>query len=255
MVARLLRTAALVVVTVVTVWAASQLGRRYGLIAGLCWLVALGTMWWWLPRAAHRRFQRGEYRRSALYYAVLRRFRLAPASRAAIDVSRAACALAAEEWQLAGALLDRTNPDRLPPATRAAWLNNRAYAYARGAGDYAAALELAEQALELRPDVAGFRHTRGLALLGLGRLDEAVRELDALWREIAGDDARALLEAERCYDLGRAWANKGERDYARDYFVRAQRAAPDSRWAARARDELRAGGGAPAAALADFIEG
>ena len=89
----------------------------------------------------------------------------------------------------------------------------------------------------LRPGVAGFRHARGVALLALGRVDEAIRDLDAVWEALEGADAPPLLEAERCFDLGTAWRRKGARDYARDYFERAQRAAPDPPGAERAAGE------------------
>jgi tetratricopeptide (TPR) repeat protein len=252
-VVRLLRSVALGLLLAAVVWGAAQLGSRWGMLAAAACLLGAATVWRWLPRAAHRRFRRGDYRRAALYYRLLRGLRLSRETRAGIDVSLAACALAREEWERASALLERIDPEPLSSAARAAWLNNRGYALARGGGDCAAALHLADQALALRPDVAGFRHTRGLALLGLGRVDEAVRELDSMWGDIAGDEQRALLEAERCFDLGRAWRRKGEIDYARDYFERARRAAPGSRWSERAQGRL-GDGSSPGPPLADLIE-
>ena len=233
------------------VYVASSFGRRWTYLAVAMCLLSVGTLWLWLPRAAHRRFVRGSYRRSALYYAILRLARFEPLTRGAIDVSLAACALAGEDWDRALAILDGVPISSLDGSARAAWLNNRAYALVRSGKDIPGALEYSEEAIELRPDVAGFRHTRGLALLEIGRVDEAISELDALWSELSQDDRRSFLEAERCYDLGMAWRHKGEGDYARDYFERAQRAAPESRWAARAGRHLD--GPRQAAVLAEFL--
>jgi len=134
-------------------------------------------------------------------------------------------------------MLERIDPTRLRESARAAWHNNRAYALARSGGDPAQALADSDAAVALRPDLSGFRHTRGLVLLALDRVDEAIRELDAVWRRGAGEDA-PLLEAERCHDIGLAWSRKGEPDYAADYFERARRAAPGSLWSARAAAHL-----------------
>ncbi len=94
---------------------------------------------------------------------------------------------------------------------------------------------MVEQAIALRPQVAGFRHTRGILLLDMGRLDEAGRDLEATWRESDGSD---LLESERCFDLGRLWTARGQAEYAVDYYERAWRASPDSSWAEAARPHL-----------------
>ncbi len=191
-----------------------------------------------LPRAAHRAFERGEFERASRLYRILRPFVIDPGVRGALDVSLAGCRLAGSDWRGALAELDRVSGQDLAPSARAAWLNNRAYANARGPIDPASALLDAEEAMALRPDVAGFRHTRGIALLALGRLDDAIHELDNVWRKLADEDLPPLLEAERCYDLGIAWQRKGESDYARDYFLRARAVAPASPWARLAGDAV-----------------
>jgi len=112
---------------------------------------------------------------------------------------------------------------------RAAWLNNRAYAIARGgSADAADPLTLAEEALAVRPGAPGFLHTRGLALLAADRVDEAIRAFEAVWDS---GDLDPLLESERCHDLATAWDRKGHGEYASDYRLRAVRAAPASPWA------------------------
>ena len=192
-----------------------------------------------LPRSAHRAFERGDFGRAARLYRVLRPFVVDGGTRGAIDVSLAGCRLAASDWAGALAQLHKVPDDALTPSARAAWLNNRAYANARGPIDASLALRDAEEAMTLRPDVPGFRHTRGIALLALGRLDDAIHELDTVWRKLAHEDLPPLLEAERCYDLGVAWQRKGELDYASDYFLRARAVAPSSPWGRLAGEALR----------------
>lgn len=215
---------------------AFQLSRPIGWAATAAAVFALVGVRGVLPRLAHGAFVRAEVRRARLYYRLLGLLRLDREARQSVAVSLAACALAEEDPGAALERLERLDVARLGEATRAVWLNNRAYALARLGRDPERALADAAEAVELRPDVAGFRHTRGLALYQIGRLDEAIRDLEAVW---ARDVSRSpLLEAERCFDLGLAWHQKGEVDYAADYFRRAERAAPESTWARRARDRL-----------------
>jgi tetratricopeptide (TPR) repeat protein len=231
---RLLRIVVVAAVGSAIVYGASLYGRRQAILALVVLLIVLGTVLIWLPRAAHRAFQRGRFGRASVLYRLLGWVRFRRETRASVRVSLAACALGMDDYERALAVLDRQDPGELADALRAAWLNNRAYALVRAERDAREALSQSETAISLRPDVAGFRHTRGIALLRLGRLDEAIRELDGLWSAIAGDERGHLLEAERCYDLGLAWRAKGEPEYAADYFQRARRASPDSPWANRA---------------------
>lgn len=230
-----------VVASALAAGAALALGSRLvGALAVAAWLSLAFLGFVWLPRAAHRAFVRGSYKRSKLLYKLLRLAVFGRTARAAIDVSLAACDLTVENWSTALVELDRIAADTLGEGARAAWLNNRAYAMARSGDGIDSALGLCDEAIAIRPDVAGFRHTRGVILLALDRVDEAIAELDRLWEDLAGEraDEVPLLEAERCYDLAIAWARKGEHDYATDYFQRAQRASPDSRWAMRASDHV-----------------
>ncbi|RMH37048.1 MAG: hypothetical protein D6689_21450 [Deltaproteobacteria bacterium] len=240
---RLLRRAAVAAALLAAVAVARAGGRLAAALTALGGLSAVAAVAIGLPRAAHRAFRRGDAPRAALYYAVLRRLALDPDVRASADVSLAACDLARGRYASALRRLAAIRPDELPEPARAAWFNDRAYALARSGGDPAAALAAADRAVELRPAAPAFRHTRGIALLAIGRVDEAIRELEAAWHDAEGAPP-PLLEAERCYDLGVAWQRKGERDYANDYFDRAQRAAPESTWAERARAALGDAGGA-----------
>jgi predicted Zn-dependent protease len=96
------------------------------------------------------------------------------------------------------------------------WLNNRACAVLER--DPQAALALIDEASALRPDVPALQHTRGMVLIAVGRIDDAIAVLDGMR---AGGELPPRLEADRCRDLSRAWDKKGESDYAEDYRVRA----------------------------------
>jgi len=228
---RLLRALLIVGVGIAAIVGASAIGPSAGVATFSLIVLGLFAFAVLLPRAAHRAFERGDFTRASRLYRILRPFVVDPGVRGALDVSLAGCRLAGSDWRGALAELERVAGDSLAPSARAAWLNNRAYANARGPLDAAAALRDAEAAMALRPDVAGFRHTRGIALLALGRIDDAIHELDTVWRKLAHEELPPLLEAERCYDLGMAWQRKGEADYARDYFLRARAVAPESPWA------------------------
>jgi hypothetical protein len=193
----------------------------------LAWYLA-GTVL--LPRLAHAVFRAGETHRARRRYRLLGL--LSPAARDASRISVAGCHLVDRDYPRAQVALLAIDGDRLPGLLRAAWLNNRAYAIARGGtGDGGDALALVDEALALRPGVPGFLHTRGLALLAASRFDEAIRAFEAVWES---GELDPTLEAERCHDLAIAWEKKGHADYAADYRLRALRAAPTSPWAAHA---------------------
>jgi tetratricopeptide (TPR) repeat protein len=217
------------------IYAAGLQGRLAAAAVTALALLLLALIFIVLPRLAHAAFERGDHARAETYYRFVRFFVASPAARGAIDVSLAGCRLARGDFRGALAELDRVTPRTLAVAARAAWHNNRAYALARAGGDPSALGDI-DEAVRLRPDVAGFRHTRGVVLLSLGRVDDAIAELDEVWQRVATAETTPILEAERCYDLGVAWSKKGEREYARDYFVRAQAVAPGSPWAQLARD-------------------
>lgn len=225
------------------VYAASQAGRVAGVAALVGAFLFYVVVFVVLPRLAHGAFERGLYPRAEICYRVTRFFVASPGARGAIDVSLAGCRLARTDFPGALAELGRVVPGALGVAARAAWNNNRAYALARGGKGGPVALSSIDEAVRLRPDIAGFRHTRGVVLLEIGRIDDAIAELDEVWHQVVAggvsNDVPALLEAERCYDLGVAWTRKGERDYARDYFTRAQAAAPGTDWAIKAGEALR----------------
>ena len=60
---------------------------------------------------------------------------------------------------------------------------------------------------------------RALALLAVGRIDDAIAALDHMR---GGSELSPRLEEDRCRELARAWAAKGEKAYAEDYRLRAE---------------------------------
>lgn len=196
-------------------------------VAGVVWLFwyLVGTVV--LPRFAHGAFRAGDTARARRRYLLLGA--ISPGARDAARVSIAGCHLVERDWPRAQRRLLAIDGERLPAVLRAAWLNNRAYAIARGGtADVADPLALSEEALAVRPGAPGFLHTRGLALLAADRVDDAIRVFEAVWDS---GDLDPLLESERCHDLATAWDRKGHGEYAADYRLRAVRAAPASPWA------------------------
>lgn len=195
--------------------------------------MVLASLWLWrlfrrgLATVASRALRSGEVRRSRRLYQFLRFSTIDGEARRACVLSIAACEACDGGYQLALGRVTQM-PMKLEGALLAVSLNLQAYCLARTHTDLEEALRMSETSIVLRPQVLGFRHTRGLIMLELGRLDEAARDLDATWSQGQGGD---LLEAERCFDLGRLWSARGHADYASDYLERSVRAAPDSQWA------------------------
>lgn len=192
---------------------------RFGAIMGMA-LVGLGVFWlWlWLPRSAHSAFEAGKFSAAARRYRLLGFLATNAARERAALLSRSGCQAASGDVPGADALLDRLDDTKLSPAERAVWLNNRACARLV-ADDAQAALSLVEEASSLRPDVPALQHTRGMALLAVGRVDDAIAVLDGMR---AGGELPSHLEAERCRDLAKAWTQKGHAAYAEDYRIRAE---------------------------------
>jgi len=207
--------AALVALPVVLGSMAGGIGVATG--AGLA-VVAVVYAWLWLPRIAHRVFEAGYYANAAKRYRLLQWLAISASRQRAARLSRAGCAVALGDVARAERLLAAIDRDALAAAERAVWLNNRACAALAAGGDPHAALALADEAGALRPDVPALQHTRGQALLAVGRVDDAIAVLDGMR---AAGELPTRLEADRCRDLARAWRAKGETAYAEDYQLRA----------------------------------
>lgn len=174
-------------------------------------------VWLWLPRMAHDAFESGKFKRALRRYRMLGILATSRSRERGARLSRAGCYVAMGDVARADALLERIDRAALSPAEQAVWLNNRACARL-AANESAAALRLADEASALRPDVPALQHTRGLALLALGRIDDAIAVFDGMR---AGGELPKFLEAERCRDLAKAWSQKGQTAYAEDYQLRA----------------------------------
>lgn len=208
-----------VVVGLALPFAFGNVAGRFGAMAG-AGLAGLGVFWvWlWLPRAAHESFEAGKYVAAARRYRLLGVLATSAARERASLLSRSGCQAATGDAKGADAMLDRLDAGSLSPAERAVWLNNRACARL-AENDAQAALPLVDEANALRPDVPALQHTRGMALLAVGRIDEAIAVLDGMR---TGGELPAHLEAERCRDLAKAWTEKGQTAYAEDYRLRAR---------------------------------
>jgi tetratricopeptide (TPR) repeat protein len=196
-----------------------------GIALGVALVLALWIwQWLWLPRSASSAFAIGRFAPARRRYRLAGALAAAPQRRRAALLSRIGCHVAAGEHAVATRLLAAIRPDELDVAERAVWLNNNA-CLALAGGDAVAALALADEATGLRPDVPALQHTRGMALLAAGRIDDAIAVLDQMR---AGGELAPRLEAERCRDLARAWTQKGEAAYAEDYRLRAEALAPSA---------------------------
>jgi tetratricopeptide (TPR) repeat protein len=197
----------------------SALGRPWigiGVVAAIAatlWLVL------WLPRAAHAAFEAGRYPRARRRYRMIAALAFTAARERAAVLSRAGCEVAAGRHDAAERTLAGFDGAALEAAERVTWLNNRACAALEAGRDPRAALDLVERAVALRPDVPAVQHTRALALIALGRFDDAIGVLEAMR---AGGELSPALEAMRCRELAIAWDHKGQPDYAADYRDRAR---------------------------------
>ena len=212
-----LRIVAWLVAALTLVLALATIAGGLGALIGLAAAIA-ATLWqWlWLPRSAHAAFEAGRFVRAGRRYRVLGWVAGTQSRERAALLSRAGCAVALGDHARADALLARLDADGLDTSERAVWLNNRACAAVER--DPQAALALIDEASALRPDVPALQHTRGVALLAVGRVDDAIAVLDGMR---AGGELPKSLEAQRCTDLSRAWTQKGETAYAEDYRQRA----------------------------------
>jgi predicted Zn-dependent protease len=192
----------------------AQIGLVLGVVldaAAVLWV------WLWLPRSAHGAFLAGSHRRAVRRYRTIAAVTRSTERERAARLSRLGCHVAAGELAAADRVLAGLDGAGLDAQERAVWLNNRA-CIALARGDAHAALALADEATGLRPDVPALQHTRGTALLAVGRVDDAIAVLDRMRH---GGELGPRLEAERCQGLAQAWTSKGEPAYAEDYRLRA----------------------------------
>jgi predicted Zn-dependent protease len=194
---------------------AGNIGLAVGAVVAI---VAIVFLWLALPRLAHAAFAAGRFARAARRYGLLHALALRRVRARAAQLSRAGCYVGVGRLDRAEALLETIDGAVLDASERAVWLNNRACAALAAGRDPEAALALADEAGALRPDVPALQHTRGMALLAVGRVDDAIAVLDGMR---AAGELPPHLEADRCRELARAWRRKGQAAYADDYQLRA----------------------------------
>jgi predicted Zn-dependent protease len=212
----------LLTLTFLVVATTAVLGRSGAFAAISLSALAILYIWFWLPRLAHAAFEAGKFVVAARRYRWLERLAPSALRKRAARLSLSGCCVATNDIDGAERLLAAIDASQLAIAERAVWLNNRACAACaalaakRNAAD---ALALADEAGALRPDVPALQHTRAMALIEVGRYDDAIAILDAMR---AGGELPPRLEAERCRELARAWTQKGHTAYAEDYRLRAE---------------------------------
>ncbi|MFH2005682.1 MAG: tetratricopeptide repeat protein [bacterium] len=183
-------------------------------------------------------FRRGRYdwaRRGTLW---LLRWTLRRASRATLQLNLAACHLAAGTYEQGGEVLRTMDRDGLPEAVRGIWENNYAYYVLSTGGEPREALGLCDQASTLNPTNPAFRSTRGIAQLALGRIDDAIAELQAAV-DVGLETQGVAAMAENYYHLARAWESRGETAYARDHYLKSVNIGPETLFGRKSADRLQ----------------
>ncbi|CAN5918687.1 hypothetical protein BH11MYX2_BH11MYX2_13930 [soil metagenome] len=180
----------------------------------------LGAVWiqLWLPRMAHAAFSVGKWKRATRYYRLIGALAFRARRKRSAVLSRGACAVGAGDHDQAATLLAALDGTELESVEHAVLLNNLACLSLDTGAPATDALALAEQAIELRPDVPALQHTRARALLVVGRTDDAIAVLDGMR---AGGELAPWLEGQRCRELATAWETKGQAEYAAEYRSRA----------------------------------
>jgi len=161
-----------------------------------------------------------------------------PEGRAALRLHVAACYLAEGSHQEGMRLLAALRTDLLDEATRAVWLNNLAYGTLYTGGRPEDALRACNEATALSPQNPAFRSTRGIALLMLGQVADAIAELQASVDAGLEQQGPAAL-AENYYHLAQAWEAQGEQAYARDHYLKSLNVGPRTRFGQKSADRVR----------------
>jgi tetratricopeptide (TPR) repeat protein len=163
-----------------------------------------------------------------------------PASRSALALNLAACHLAAGEYEPGGQVLLDLDRESLDASVDGIWENNYAYFLLGTGGSPTEAFSLADQAASRSPSNPAFRSTRGIALLALGRVDDALSELQ-LAVDMGSEHQGAAAMAENYFHLARAWEARGEVAYARDHFLKSLNVGPQTLFGRRSAERLRGG--------------
>ncbi len=182
-------------------------------------------------------FRHGRYRAARRGTRLLLRFAWRPRSRATLQLHLAACHLADGKYEEGRRLLDALDREQLGAGVQGIWENNYAYYLLCTRRDPGEALAQCDRASALDPGNPAFRSTRGIALLALGHVEDAIAELQAAIDAGVRTQGPAAM-AENYFHLARAWEAQGELAYARDHYLKSVNTAPQTRFGAKSAERL-----------------
>jgi tetratricopeptide (TPR) repeat protein len=211
------------------------------LVTLLCGTIGVGVLIVDVARTSRRvlsHFRAGRFDLARRGTEWLLRFSFRPGSRATLELNLAACHLAAGEYELGGEALRAIDREALDASVEGIWENNFAYYLLSTGGPPREALALVEQSANRNPANPAFRSTRGIALLALGRVDDAIAELQLAVDTGAEHQGPAAM-AENYFHLARAWDARGESAYARDHFLKALNVGPQTLFGRMSAEKLR----------------
>ncbi len=183
-------------------------------------------------------FRKGRYVRAMRGTRWLLRWSVRRSSKATLQLNLAACHLAAGEYEEGGKVLHTMDRSGLPESVRGIWENNLAYHTLSSGGDAMEALKLCDQASNMNPSNPAFRSTRGIAQLALGRVDDAIAELQAAV-DAGPENQGVAAMAENYYHLAQAWESHGEVAYARDHYLKSVNIGPETLFGRRSAKRLQ----------------
>lgn len=183
-------------------------------------------------------FRKGRYAWALRGTRWLLRWTFRESSRATLQLNLAACHLASGHYEEGGEVLRTMDKEGLPDNLHGIWENNYAYYLLSTGGDAREALKLCDQASGLNPSNPAFRSTRGIAQLSLGRVDEAIAELQAAVDAGLENQGPAAM-AENYYHLAKAWESHGEVAYARDHYLKSVNIGPETLFGRKSAEQLQ----------------
>ncbi len=183
-------------------------------------------------------FRKGRYAWALRGTRWLLRWSLRRSSKATLQLNLAACHLASGKHEEGGKVLRTMDKEGLPKTLLSIWENNYAYYLLSTGGDAREALKLCDKASGLNPSNPAFRSTRGIAQLTLGRVDDAIAELQAAVDAGLETQGPAAM-SENYYHLAQAWESRGEVAYARDHYLKSVNIGPDTLFGRKSAGRLQ----------------
>ena len=183
-------------------------------------------------------FRKGRFDAARRGTQLLLRVALRPKSRATLKLHLAACHLAGGRYEDGGTALETVDRSHLDERVRGIWENNHAYYLLCTGGDAAEALLECDHAAAQNPGNPAFRSTRGIALLALGHVEDAIAELQTAIDAGLKSQGPAAM-AENYYHLARAWEARGEIAYARDHYLKSVNIGPEARFGRKSAERLQ----------------